>query len=571
MASCHIPKEQNLEPIDIPPTVSQRLDSLNQIMWHYYTENPDSAEVILYKTLDYLDSLDIPQMKFYVYMHLGQLYQYRKPDFFKAISKLGKAMEIFVDYPSSYNSNSYVYVDIGNMFFYYRFYDQAIDFYKIANRFAHQDNDLWGQTLAKQNIALSFQQLHMIDSACIYLQRAEELAGNNPDLELILAQNYSYLADLSLARKDSLQFVDIEKYYQASIDLYENHIDKNTDSENEISDITWLEIMSGNHWAISSYYFRAENKNKAKYHLDNALTFAEKAGSLRLKVNVSLMEIMQMENQLTENELVEKVNWVDQLVKNGNNLYLKKNFADSMIVLFAKRKLSDQQAWYLAYSNQLSDSIASQKLSDEFTSNIMLMSRISAEYSLQRLQLLELIKTQTIKNQTRVIAGITVFSIGTIISLLLFLIQKSRINRANRAMFEKIKQDLRAPQEVSIPESNTTRTDIYEKFDKSLLAMIEKEKSFLKKDLTLHDLAAMLNTNQTYLSNYLNKIQNTNFNDFVNQYRVKEACRLMLDHQNDNFTVENLAHLSGFNSTSTFYTAFKKFTGMSPSAFKNNR
>ena len=93
---------------------------------------------------------------------------------------------------------------------------------------------------------------------------------------------------------------------------------------------------------------------------------------------------------------------------------------------------------------------------------------------------------------------------------------------------------------------------------------------YLNKILTLNDLAALLHTNQTYLSALINQNYRINFNDYINQLRVREACKLISMVENQNLSIDHLANLSGFNSKSTFYAAFKKFTGMSPVVFIKN-
>jgi AraC-like DNA-binding protein len=60
-----------------------------------------------------------------------------------------------------------------------------------------------------------------------------------------------------------------------------------------------------------------------------------------------------------------------------------------------------------------------------------------------------------------------------------------------------------------------------------------------------------------------------NFYDFVNKYRVEEAKRLLLDN-NRNYKIIAIAYEVGFNSKATFNRVFKKFTGLTPSDFKEN-
>ncbi|MCY4334687.1 MAG: AraC family transcriptional regulator [Litoreibacter sp.] len=69
-----------------------------------------------------------------------------------------------------------------------------------------------------------------------------------------------------------------------------------------------------------------------------------------------------------------------------------------------------------------------------------------------------------------------------------------------------------------------------------------------------------------YVSQVLNEKIGQSFFDFVNSYRVKEAQTRLL---NSDETILAIAYDIGFNSRSSFYTAFKKGTGQTPTAFRS--
>jgi AraC-like DNA-binding protein len=60
------------------------------------------------------------------------------------------------------------------------------------------------------------------------------------------------------------------------------------------------------------------------------------------------------------------------------------------------------------------------------------------------------------------------------------------------------------------------------------------------------------------------------FHDLINTHRIEEAKKMILDPEL-NETIEGIAYLVGFNSKSTFHSAFKKFTGLTPSQFKETK
>lgn len=97
---------------------------------------------------------------------------------------------------------------------------------------------------------------------------------------------------------------------------------------------------------------------------------------------------------------------------------------------------------------------------------------------------------------------------------------------------------------------------------KNLLYQLEIKKVFLDSELSLKKLSAMIDTNQTYLSNVVNRYFECNLKGLLNRYRVEYAKELL--RAAGCSILENLPKKCGFASKSPFYTAFKKITGMTP-------
>lgn len=96
--------------------------------------------------------------------------------------------------------------------------------------------------------------------------------------------------------------------------------------------------------------------------------------------------------------------------------------------------------------------------------------------------------------------------------------------------------------------------------------IVEEKKLYLNPSLTLNDLAHEMDTNRTYISNYLSKQMNMTFYDYINMLRIKSAAMpLMREHPEYKF--EYVASKSGFASISTFRRAFVKVTGQTPSQY----
>jgi len=103
-----------------------------------------------------------------------------------------------------------------------------------------------------------------------------------------------------------------------------------------------------------------------------------------------------------------------------------------------------------------------------------------------------------------------------------------------------------------------------------IIHLMENEKLFLNPKLTIDELAKQLKTNKTYLSQIINTYFQKNFNNMVNEYRIHEILIWMTNRENANLSFEGMALKAGFYNRTTFYEAFKHFTGVTPSFFLAN-
>ena len=105
---------------------------------------------------------------------------------------------------------------------------------------------------------------------------------------------------------------------------------------------------------------------------------------------------------------------------------------------------------------------------------------------------------------------------------------------------------------------------------KRLDYVMTERKLYLSPKITVMDLAAAIGTNKTYLSLFLNNNLHMAFYDFVNKYRIDEACRIMGEMtDNHKMMMTEVAAASGFNSLSSFNRYFIKIKGISPSEYLN--
>lgn len=105
------------------------------------------------------------------------------------------------------------------------------------------------------------------------------------------------------------------------------------------------------------------------------------------------------------------------------------------------------------------------------------------------------------------------------------------------------------------------------KIKTSLEGIMEIQKPYLDSELNLIRLAEMLSVSTHHLSYAINTGFEKNFFQYVNEFRVDYAKKL-LKEPNSKLSILGIAYESGFNSKTSFNTTFKKLTGQTPSEFK---
>lgn len=99
--------------------------------------------------------------------------------------------------------------------------------------------------------------------------------------------------------------------------------------------------------------------------------------------------------------------------------------------------------------------------------------------------------------------------------------------------------------------------------------LIIKNKLFLNSKISLGLLSRLIDISEGYISQLINRNFEGNFNTYINSLRIEYAKSILADNSYNNYTIEAVGIECGFNSRSSFYSAFKKFTGKTPKEYRN--
>ena len=117
-------------------------------------------------------------------------------------------------------------------------------------------------------------------------------------------------------------------------------------------------------------------------------------------------------------------------------------------------------------------------------------------------------------------------------------------------------------------ESSTLTADQSTIFLQRMIRAMETDQLYKNPELTLDKLANEIDCPGRHVSQIINEQLKQNFFDFVNQYRIEEAKKLI--REKPEYTLLAIAYESGFNSKSSFNAAFKKHSGQTPSEYRRN-
>lgn len=113
--------------------------------------------------------------------------------------------------------------------------------------------------------------------------------------------------------------------------------------------------------------------------------------------------------------------------------------------------------------------------------------------------------------------------------------------------------------------ANKIEEDLAHHISEKITTVFEEQKIYKNPDLTLTVLAKQLSVRPQFLSQFLNDNLNKSFSQFISEYRIDEAKRLL--KEDTHLKIDSIGMECGFNSNSTFYSTFKKITATTPSNY----
>ena len=283
------------------------------------------------------------------------------------------------------------------------------------------------------------------------------------------------------------------------------------------------------------------------------------------------------------NELAEKSQSFDVL--SGNYFYL------SQIEEQRGNKSKALKYYHKFYA--IKDSIFNASKYAEISQMQFLYDMAKVDKQIQELGAEQKLKERTIVFQ-RTIQGVLITAFLIVLAILFYTYsQKRKLNQSYKTLVSKnieiVNQDSKYKQQIADknklirsleeelsrfvqPRENKYQTtsmshDLQDELKEQILEIMNDTSIICNSDFTINTLAEIVKSNRTYISKIINQEFHKNFNSFINEYRIKEALKMLQAEEHQKYTVEGISKMVGFESRSTFNIAFKEITGVTPTFY----
>ena len=133
----------------------------------------------------------------------------------------------------------------------------------------------------------------------------------------------------------------------------------------------------------------------------------------------------------------------------------------------------------------------------------------------------------------------------------------------------QLTKDILPKENEYVTGTKTSQNDLIRTQISTLKQYMTEKEPFLDPSLTIQQLANQIEIPVRDLSVLINHHMEQHFFDFVNEYRIQKAMIILKDQSKSELTVLEILYEVGFNSKSSFNTSFKKYTTLTPTAYRN--
>ena len=480
-------------------------------------ENYSKAIPFYQQAFILFENLDQPKTMMVLHKDIGRAY-YLRGQYAIALEHYLKGMEISKKYGFEGAQLGWLYRYAGSVFKRQGVYKQALHYYKQAKNIFNEVDDSYGLTSAYHNIGVIYGNIGDTVQQMEYYEKALKLATDNQYLDRVILTS-GYIGRVYLDKGDyNLSLVYFHKAYEIALKM------------DDPSAIPGCLINFGSVYLMLSEFSKAlDYFNKAHTAILNTQKYQQ----------IRLLRLYQ---------------WYSKLYSKLGNY--KEAYRYSLL-----QEAMHDSIWNASIVTQINELEAIQVLRKR-------------EHKITQLNFEKKLANERLKYQRNWLIFMGVGIVVALVFVILIGLQKRALKQANQILVKKNMEVVESEQKNTFlkkEKPNSADSLLSDSKKEALFSQIihamEVEKIYCQEDTTLVSFAQLLDTNTTYVSHIINEQLSRNFTTFINEYRIKEARRILADSTNHRFTIEAIAQKVGFKSKSAFNNAFKKYTGITPSFY----
>jgi len=164
--------------------------------------------------------------------------------------------------------------------------------------------------------------------------------------------------------------------------------------------------------------------------------------------------------------------------------------------------------------------------------------------------------------------------IGFFVAILIYSLAYSTWNKKNTVDSSSQKKPQTAKNILTDSEKTKGRSSYvlndeqFKEYSNRIKEAMEEDKVFTENELSLSELSKKIGIQPYQLSELISRVYGESFFDFINRHRIEEFKAKLEEPEYSSYSLLGIAMDCGFNSKSSFNTAFKKFTGITPSEYR---
>lgn len=133
---------------------------------------------------------------------------------------------------------------------------------------------------------------------------------------------------------------------------------------------------------------------------------------------------------------------------------------------------------------------------------------------------------------------------------------------------QKLPYNLREKKKKDAAYRTMIRPELADELYQQIVDIVIIKKKYKDSNFSSKDLAKMLKTNTRYLSAVVNSRFGMNYSCLLNEYRIKDALRLLSDKKHLDKNIEEISAMVGFANRQSFYAAFYRIVGETPHGYR---